>query len=329
MIASGPSPTDTTIGLSWDRVICAAKYELYYEVLSAGVVTFTSHPVPTRDRTYEFDALTPETEHRIRLQAKYGGTASAWTSATATTLAPGSTTPVDPLALTASASPTTCETGGSVTVSWTPSGGSGSYNVTVDGQAVSGGSATVDCQTTAGTQMVVVMASDAGDAQSSATVSLTLTVTEPAPITARLRLAARYLTDGRGEFKLELDGDGEIEPSARFVLVSGMTQGAWVNSSAVSGEVGGRTISLGQISARAGRIGLPAGDRAGDALGRQHAGVAGQRRTIPVRHRSARRLALIRVARDHTDADERQFGTWRLRRGDAGRCRIGGESAGW
>lgn len=156
---------------------------------------------------------------------------------------------VPPLTLAAKASPTSCDTGGQVTVSWTVGGGSGAYTVTVDGAKQSGSSTTVSCQTTAGTQTVTVVATDKLHTTLTKTQQLTLTVTKP-PGTVTATLRARRLTDNRFELGLRLADGTDVSVTKRFANPPSMTSGGWKQSEALSATIQGRSYTLGQISVR-------------------------------------------------------------------------------
>ena len=156
---------------------------------------------------------------------------------------------IPPLTLTASASPTSCDTGGQVTISWTVAGGSGSHSVTVDGAKQSGASTKVSCQATAGTQTVTVVATDDADATLTQTQQLKLTVTKP-PGTVQATLRARRLADNRFELGLRLADGTDVSITKRFANPPSMTSGAWKQSETASATIGGRRYSLGQLSVR-------------------------------------------------------------------------------
>ena len=158
---------------------------------------------------------------------------------------------VSELTLTASASPTSCETGGEVTVSWTVTGGSGSHNVTVDGNAQTGSSAKVACQATAGTQTVTVKATDKTYIKWSATKTLSLTVTKPAPpSTVEAKLWARRLSDNRIELDLRVVRGTLSTLSKRFVQPPKTTDLRWKQSETLSVTIDDSEYTLGRISAR-------------------------------------------------------------------------------
>ena len=157
------------------------------------------------------------------------------------------TAPPPPLTLTASASPTSCETDGSVVVSWSVSGGTSPYTVTVDGLTDSASPRTVTCQSTAGTQSVVVAASDAGSPQLNDSRTLSLTVTIPT-LTFEGRARARIRSSGRVEFCFQLRNQSCILPSSRYLTPANMVAGRWYHTSWVSGTVGAITHTLGKVS---------------------------------------------------------------------------------
>ena len=190
---------------------------------------------------HEFTSLTEGVQHTLSVRAVNHVSESAWQSVTFTPSA---------LSLSATLTPTTCETGGEVSLSWSLSGGMAPYAVTVDGVSPSSDPLMIACQDMAGTQTIAVSASDASTPPLSATVTLKLEVTEPVPGPAvNLRLAARYLADGRIEVKLELDSV-EIEPAERFIDAATGNGGQWYDSAESTATIEGATWSIGHISVR-------------------------------------------------------------------------------
>ena len=155
------------------------------------------------------------------------------------------------LSLSASASSLTCEAGDMVDVTWSVTGGEPPVTITVDGQTVTASPVSVTCQDTAGTQTVTVVAADAGVPPRSESVTLSLTVIE-AP-TVRARIYARYLEDGRAEFKLDLEDVGEIVPDQRFLRLEGdeaITHGRWLQSELLTVTVNEVSRTVGKLSVR-------------------------------------------------------------------------------
>ena len=149
---------------------------------------------------------------------------------------------VSELTLTASASPTSCETDGEVTVSWTVTGGSGSYTVTVDGDAQTGSSTKVTCQAVAGTQTVAVKATDDADSKLTITKTLKLTVTKP-PSTVEAQLQARRMSDNRFEIGLRLADGTDVSIKHRFADPTSMADGDWQHSEVLTTEINDRTYT--------------------------------------------------------------------------------------
>ena len=83
--------------------------------------------------------------------------------------------------LTAWVSPTTCTHGQSVTVSWSVSGGTPPYTVTVNGQGASGGSKAVKCNSSGTSQTITVVARDSSSPLKTVTRSLALSLRPPKP----------------------------------------------------------------------------------------------------------------------------------------------------
>ncbi len=152
----------------------------------------------------------------------------------------------------ASASADSCETGCEVNLKWiVTSGGSVNYTVSVDGTEQSGASAKLTCQPTAGTQSVKVKATDRTYPQLTATRTLSLTVTKPAPPTsATAQIHARRLADNRVEFTLRLKDGTEVITANRYMKLPEVTAGRWYASSAFTTSIEGVEYALGVVSAR-------------------------------------------------------------------------------
>ncbi|MYF82496.1 MAG: fibronectin type III domain-containing protein, partial [Chloroflexi bacterium] len=228
----------TKLTLGWQLVSGATGYEVR---LDGGAetklgATTTSHPFP---------GLTPSTKYGLEVRAYTGADHSLWANIEGTTTAP------EVLVLTAAATPTSCETDGQVTVSWTVTGGSGSHTVSVDGSAQSGSSVQVVCQEAAGTQHVTVTATDATYRQLTATKTLSLTVSKPAPpATVEAQIRARRLSDHRVEFALRLGGGSDLTTAKRYLKLPEVTAGRWYASGAYTATVAGVDYTLGVVSAR-------------------------------------------------------------------------------
>ena len=165
-----PTATANSITLTW-----TALAGLTYEVkLGAGSAESARNP-----SSHTFSPPPSDTPHTLYVRARNAQGPSAWASTPATT-APTPTT--NGLSLTASPKPRSCETNGTVTVNWTVTGGTEPYTVTVDGQSQSGSSATVDCQSTAGTQSVVVAVTDSSSPVQHDLVTLSLRVSDAPPV---------------------------------------------------------------------------------------------------------------------------------------------------
>ncbi len=156
------------------------------------------------------------------------------------------------LALMASASTDSCETGGEVNLNWiVTSGVSGNYTVSVDGTEQSGASAKLTCQATAGTQSVKVTATDTTYKQLTATRTLNVTVTKPTPsATVTAQIHARRLADNRVEFRLRL-ADGTVETTdKRYMKLPEIVAGRWYASGAFTTTIEGVEYTLGAVSVR-------------------------------------------------------------------------------
>jgi len=228
----------TALTLGWQAVSGATAYGVRIDggAEASLEATKTSH---------EFSGLEPSTKHMLSVRAYIGTDHSLWATIEGTTLAPPA------LVLTATATPTSCETNAAVTVSWSVTGGSGSYAVSVDGTAQSGSAVQVTCQAEAGTQNVTVLATDATYRQLTATQTLSLTVTKPAPpATVEAQVRARRLSDHRVEFVLRLTGGSDLTTAKRYLKLPEATAGRWYASGAYTATVAGVDYTLGVVSAR-------------------------------------------------------------------------------
>ncbi len=228
----------TSLTLAWEGPDGASGYGVRRD---GGAET----TLPATTLRHPFPGLTPSTKHKLEVRAYIDADHSVWSSIEATTLSP------PPLVLTASAEPTSCETNAQVTVSWTVTGGSDSYTVSVDGDDQSGSTSKVTCQATAGTQSVTVKAQDKTYTQLAATQTITLTVTKPAPptlVTAQIR--ARRLADNRVEFRLRLADGTEQTTDKRYMKLPEVTAGRWYSSSAFTTSIEGVEYALGVVSVR-------------------------------------------------------------------------------
>ena len=228
----------TKLTLTWEGPDAATGYGVR---IDGGAET----KLPAKTKSYPFTGLTPSTKYELEVRAYVDDDDSLWSSIEESTLSP------PPLVLTAQVEPTSCETNAQVTVSWTVTGGSDSHAVSVDGKPQSGASFKLTCQATAGTQSVTVKATDTTYPQLTATQTLSLTVTKPAPpatVTAQIR--ARRLSDNRVEFRLRL-ADGTVETTAnRYIKLPEITAGRWYSSSAFTTTIDSTDYTLGVVSAR-------------------------------------------------------------------------------
>ena len=225
--------SSTSITLEWDAVSGASQYD----VKRTGA---SEQELPTSDLSFEFDQLEPNTTYTLEVRARSWQGASNWVSVQRTTAAK------TVLALTVSATPTTCEAGDEVTVEWMVSGGSGTSTVTVNGTAQSGSSTKVRCQAEAGPQTVTVVATDQGDS-SSVTKRLTLTVTKTQTLTAKI--AARLLSDHRVEFRLRPTDGAELQVATRYITLPKIKAELWYPSGVHTVTIAGTDYTLGVISA--------------------------------------------------------------------------------
>ena len=123
-------------------------------------------------RSYPFTGLSPDTDYRLEVRATIRGRPSDWVPMVRTTKP-------TPVSLSASVSPSGCETGASVTVEWSVEGSSGAYRVTVDGAVNTGTSTQTTSQQTAGSQTIRVVATDARHVNLSDSQNLSVTVKSP------------------------------------------------------------------------------------------------------------------------------------------------------
>ena len=156
----------------------------------------------------------------VRLLSSARGGYTGWVGTTFTTPAAPKPTP---LSLSVTPSKTSCLTGGTVTLNWSVTGGSGKYEVSVDGKKQSGNSATVTCQATAGDQPVTVVVADKMHSTLTKTQTITLTVTKPkveAPSGLSVDADVTSLTlkwmgpDDTTGYGVRIDGGAETKLSA-------------------------------------------------------------------------------------------------------------------
>ena len=229
----GVTATKNSLTLSWDSASRATGYQVR---INSGSGTPPNQP----PRRHRFTGLSANTSYTLAVQATNRGGASGWAQITI------KTKPA-PVTLAASVSPTSCEPGESVTVTWTAGGGSGSYRVTVNGSARTGGSAKLPCQQTAGQQTITVTATDAAHADLSATVNLSVAVTAPPTVTGQV--AARVLSSGKIEFAFRPQGGSRILPTSRIYTPDTTKLNRWTSSSEVRGRAGTESNRLfGKIS---------------------------------------------------------------------------------
>ncbi len=153
------------------------------------------------------------------------------------------------LSLTASVSPTTCETGGTVSVDWAATGGVKPYTVTVDGTTQTASPTSVTCQSTAGEQTIAVSVTDSSSPPETISRTLTVSVTSP-PVTLTGELLAQRLASGKVEFVFRTSDGTKREPKQRFLDPATVTAGKWYNSSSFTIEIDQTTYTVGQISAK-------------------------------------------------------------------------------
>ncbi len=154
-----------------------------------------------------------------------------------------------PVFLKASVAPTSCETDESVTVQWSVSGGSGTYQVTVGGVAKTGSSAKATCRQTAGTQTIAVVATDTKHTTLNDSESLSVAVKSPPTVTGQV--AARLLSSGKIELAFRPTGGSRILPTLRFYTPDTTKLTRWASSSDVIGPAGTeKNRLLGQITVK-------------------------------------------------------------------------------
>ncbi len=159
--------TQISARLHWDAVDGATSY-----VVRRGPAGGPEYS--TTATSYYLWLANTATAYNFNVRAHRGAGCSPWVKRRQTTAAAQ-------LSLSASANPAGCVTGGSVSVSWTVSGGTSPYRVTVNGAAANASPVQVTCQSTAGTQSIVVRAADASSPALSAAETLSITVTDSPP----------------------------------------------------------------------------------------------------------------------------------------------------
>ena len=220
--------TTDSLTLSWGAAARATSYQV--RINSGQAVRPNLPPL-----THKFTGLSADQSYKLEVQAINRGGRSNWVSVTRKTKP-------TPVMIEASVSPTSCETGGSVTVRWRVSGGSGTYRVTVGGTAQSTSPTTVSCRQTAGTQKIVVQATDTKHTTLSDSEDLSVTVKLPPTVTGQV--AARLLSSGKIELAFRPTGKSRITPAARFYTPTTANVNRWTTSGDVYGPAGTESSRL-------------------------------------------------------------------------------------
>ncbi len=244
--APGVSSVSTTgLRMDWtaldpDVAIHHVRVRLGEQVLANGYGSHRTH------QTLSQLKLAGETTYTAEVRL-YSVTRRAYTLWAGVEFTTPEAPPPEPLALTVTPSTTTCLTGEEIRLSWTVTGGSGSYRVRVAGTEQTGSSTQLSCQQTPGAQSVAVAATDATHSELSATTQVPLTVIAD---TVEATIRAQRLSDGRVEFALRLADGTEITPSTRYATPTQMTDGGWDESERLSAALGGKSYPLGKVSVR-------------------------------------------------------------------------------
>lgn len=227
--------TTNSITLTWSSALRATGYQVRLE---SGSAKSPSDP----PRRHTFGGLNPDEQYKLYVRATNRGGESDWVSIV------GTTKP-NPISLSASVSPTSCESGESVTVQWRVSGGSGTYQVTVGGTAQNTSPTTVTCRQTAGTQTIAVVATDTKHTTLNDSESLSVAVKSPPTVTGQV--AARLLSSGKIELAFRPTGGSRILPTLRFYTPDTTKLTRWASSSDVIGPAGTeKNRLLGQITVK-------------------------------------------------------------------------------
>ena len=227
--------TTNSITLTWSSALRATGYQVRLE---SGSAKSPSDP----PRRHTFSGLISDEQYKLYVRATNRGGKSDWVPIV------GTTKP-NPISLSASVSPTSCESGESVTVQWRVSGGSGTYQVTVGGTAQDTSPTTVTCRQTAGAQTIAVVATDTKHPTLSDSESLSVTVKSPPTVTGQV--AARLLSSGKIELAFRPTGGSRILPTLRFYTPDTTKLTRWASSSDVIGPAGTeKNRLLGQITVK-------------------------------------------------------------------------------
>ena len=158
--------TTNTITLRWSAVPDADGYEVKATKRANCNLESETYgtPNPKNATSHRFPRLTSNTSYRLCVRATldaHSAAKSAWASRSARTSADPAPQPVDPVfTLSASASANSCFINETVRVTWSTRNGSGDVAVTVNGFPVTTSPISVRCQSTAGSQRIVVSARD-------------------------------------------------------------------------------------------------------------------------------------------------------------------------
>jgi len=187
----------------------------------------------------------------------------SWTGTLNVTIPPPPPPPTQPqpLSLTnVKAMPDSCDEGGTVSLSWTVSGGTPPYTVEVDDVETTSNPFTLTCQDEAGSQTAIVTVTD--DAAPSASVSASVTVTVLVPeITVTGRVNARRNDTAVGDVEVEFgfrpkDAERILpEPKdARTLqpqqIIDNDKLDDWYLSSSVIMTIDEKEVDIGQVRAR-------------------------------------------------------------------------------
>ncbi|MCY4617573.1 MAG: fibronectin type III domain-containing protein [Chloroflexi bacterium] len=165
------------------------------------------------------DADTNTDAHEVRLSAGATTITVTVSHAGATRVYTVTVTRTAPLVLTASADLTTCESGGTVVVSWTIGGGATPYTVSVTGAAdvttsQATGSANYVCPQTAGAASVSVSVRDAGGQRASKTLNLTVNAKTPQLKITSASTTWTHCEAGRHQVPVDWSASGGKPPYA-------------------------------------------------------------------------------------------------------------------
>ncbi len=167
----------SSLTLEWDQVNGADGYEVRHVVEGASATCGEVADITVSGLEHRFSPLNDSTSYLLCVRAtltEYPDATSDWASATSSTHA--APPPAPAFVIRGSVSPDRCLTGGSVTVGWKVTGGSGSVVVKIGSRTVTGGSEPIACKSSAGSQSLTLTATATGPPEQEDTDTVSWTV---------------------------------------------------------------------------------------------------------------------------------------------------------